>query len=462
MDLKLFNQAVNNRFNTVIKTIEDKNNTFFDAYLNLLESTIKFILDDNNINYDSTKTCGLIFRAEEVKTFFLNDVRIDELMYNKVLDYIKKSNDSKHKEEKQIDINAVLVRMEFYYSFINKYYAYRKIEFIIFNPSFYFECYGKTEKINNEYKEELNRKVAELNQAYLNRNIAEEEYNKCINLLKDVELEKFAIDEQNNILKNQLFILSEVTNNIKINDKLDDISEKLDNVLLNKTNQKNATNNFVNKQKEQREVLDFLFGAKKEYVRIDLDSKTLGFRKITLWISGLITLVLGLFTSIFVTRIDIYTTFTLFENIFMFQILLILLYSLSYENKMLDTVLCKKSTNKFKFDYEINFESYKGREKKRYKIIRILTYISSVLNIMYIIPFGNCIHAVIFEILFMISVFIFNFFKNELNEGYELLVLFTNLNKENKVVTIGYDYLAKRYIGGKELDSYCKAYNIDK
>lgn len=458
MELKVFNQSVNNRFNTLIKTIEDKSNTFFDAYLNMLEATIKFILDENNIIYDSSQTCGTIFRKEEVKLFFYQNIKIDEKMYNKVLDYVKKSNDSKHKDEKQVDINAILVRMDFYYSFINMYYKYIKSSEVKFDATEYFIYYGKTERVNKEYKEELNRKIAELENAYKNKEIAENEYNKYKSLLENTELEKFSLDEQNDILKNQISILTEVKNNIQINDKLDNIAEKLDNFIF-------STKQSVGEKQEKndnKDVEQFFKGASKEYVWVDLDSKSLITRKKQLWLSGLAVLVFGLFAAIYVTKLDIYTTYTLIENIFMFQTILVLLYSLSYKDKILDTVLSKKSTYKYEYNYQLNTMFYIGKEKSRYKIIRILTYVASLLNVIYVLPCANNLAAIIFEILFFISVIIFTIFKRKINDGYEIMLLFKNFNKNNKKITIGYDFVLRKYYANEDLKKHCEKLEIDE
>ena len=96
----LFNENLTNRFNTVILNIKSKSNSFYDSYLDLLESTIKYILDENDITYDVSKTCGHIIKEDAVKDFFVNTLKIDSYTYSKLPDYIKKCNDHKHKKEK--------------------------------------------------------------------------------------------------------------------------------------------------------------------------------------------------------------------------------------------------------------------------------------------------------------------------------------------------------------------------
>lgn len=462
MELNVFNQSVNNRFQTVIKTIEDKNNTFFDGYLNLLEGTIKFILDENGINYDSTKTCGLIFRTEEVKFFFLNGINIDEKMYNKVLDYVKKSNDSKHKEEKEIDVNAVLVRMEFYYSFINKYYDFKQVDNILFDATNYFTLFGKTERVNKQYKEELNKTIKELENAYFNNKLTEDEYNKCKQLLKNTEIEKLSLDEQNKILKNQLTILLDVSSKFKIDNKLDVIEEKIDSLILKSDRKKTSKEVFEERQNNNEIINNFLKSSKKEYPFVDLDCVSLEKRKLLLWFSGLSVLVTGLMAAIFVTKLEYYTTGTLFENIFMIQVALQMFYSLSYKNKISDEKLQKITSNKFEYEYKIKLYRNELKEKNRYKIIRIFTYIFIPINIIFASWHNNCITAIVFEVLFLISTIVFTIFTKKINRGYETLIFFTGRNNIGNVITLCYDLIRKRFLEPNELDIVCKTYKIEK
>lgn len=68
--IKLFNDSLNTRYLTLERNIKSKSNSFYDSYLDLLEATIKYFLDENNIPYDDTRTCGHIVKTEEAKSFF--------------------------------------------------------------------------------------------------------------------------------------------------------------------------------------------------------------------------------------------------------------------------------------------------------------------------------------------------------------------------------------------------------
>ena len=76
MEFKLFTDKIRLRYATLEKNIKSKSNSFYDSYLDLLEETVKYILFENSVEYDNTKTCGLILKAENVKNFLLNEINL--------------------------------------------------------------------------------------------------------------------------------------------------------------------------------------------------------------------------------------------------------------------------------------------------------------------------------------------------------------------------------------------------
>ena len=108
MQNKLFNESLTTRFNTLERNIKSKSNSFYDSYLDLLEATIKYFLDENNITYDDSRTCGYLVKEESIKNFLMNILKLDDYTYNKLPDYIKKCNDHKHKKEKTLGIDSII------------------------------------------------------------------------------------------------------------------------------------------------------------------------------------------------------------------------------------------------------------------------------------------------------------------------------------------------------------------
>ena len=60
--MRLFNESLTMRFNTLERNIKSKSNSFYDSYLDLLETTIKYNLDENNIDYDDSRTCDYLVK----------------------------------------------------------------------------------------------------------------------------------------------------------------------------------------------------------------------------------------------------------------------------------------------------------------------------------------------------------------------------------------------------------------
>ena len=108
--MNLFNDALTMRLSTLERNIKSKSNSFYDSYLDLLEATIKYFLDENSIPYDDSRTCGYIVKEGKAKEFLLDSLKLDDYTYNKLPDYIKKCNDHKHKKEKTLGIDSVINR----------------------------------------------------------------------------------------------------------------------------------------------------------------------------------------------------------------------------------------------------------------------------------------------------------------------------------------------------------------
>jgi len=217
--MNLFNDSLTMRLNTLERNIKSKSNSFYDSYLDLLEATIKYFLDENNIPYDDSRTCGYIIRDEKIKFFLLNKLKLDDYTYNKLPDYIKKCNDHKHKKEKNVGIESVVNYLKIYYDFINYYIDYIKGIKVDFNSDYYSSIYGETERLNLQYKEEVLKLKNELKESYETNKLSEQDIAKYQALLNMKEIELLNLDEQNQQLQAQINILKDI--------KLNSMEEKL-------------------------------------------------------------------------------------------------------------------------------------------------------------------------------------------------------------------------------------------
>lgn len=226
--MKLFNDSLTERFNTLERNIKSKSNSFYDSYLDLLEATIKYILDENDIEYDGSRTCGHLVKVDNIKSFLMEKLKLDDYTYNKLPDYIKKCNDHKHKKEKHLSIDSIINYLRVYYNFINYYIVYIKGICIEFDADYFSSIYGETERLNNEFKVEVLKLKEELKDAYDNNRLSEQDILNYKSLLSTKEIELLNLEEQNQQLQMQISILKDI--------KLNSLEEKLNktiNMLIN-------------------------------------------------------------------------------------------------------------------------------------------------------------------------------------------------------------------------------------
>ena len=219
MQTKLFNDALTMRYNTLERNIKSKSNSFYDSYLDLLEATIKYFLDENNIEYDDSRTCGYIVREEYIKNFFMGTLKLDDYTYNKLPDYIKKCNDHKHKKEKTLMIEGVINYLKIYFDLINYYIDFIKGIRVGFDANYYVSIFGETERLNREYKEEMLRLQDELKESYETNKLSEQNIEQYKTLVSVKEIELLNLDEQNKKLQEQISVLKDI--------KISSMEEKL-------------------------------------------------------------------------------------------------------------------------------------------------------------------------------------------------------------------------------------------
>ena len=221
--MKLFNNSLTMRFNTLERNIKSKSNSFYDSYLDLLEATIKYFLDENNVVYDQSRTCGYLVKEESIKKFLLVNLKLDDYTYNKLPDYIKKCNDHKHKKEKNLGIDSIINYLKVYYDLINYYIDYIKGVRVEFEANYFSSIYGETERLNNEYKEEVLRLKDELKESYETNKLSSQDIEQYKSLLSIKDIELLNLDEQNRMLQSQISVLKDI--------KISSMEEKLNKAL---------------------------------------------------------------------------------------------------------------------------------------------------------------------------------------------------------------------------------------
>ena len=227
--MKLFNDAITTRFNTLETNIKSKSNSFYDSYLDLLEATIKYMLDENNIDYDETRTCGYLVKEKSIMNFLILVLKVDDYTYKKLPDYIKKCNDHKHKREKTLGVESVINYLKVYFDLINYYLDYIKGVRVEYNAEYFTSIFGETVRLNSEYKEEVLRLKDELKELYENSKMSEQDIEQYKSLLSIRDIELLNLDEQNQKLQAQISVLKDIKVN-SLEEKLNKTIDMLNNM----------------------------------------------------------------------------------------------------------------------------------------------------------------------------------------------------------------------------------------
>lgn len=452
MEIILFNEEINRRYQTLVKNIKTVSNSYYDSFLDLLETTIKFIFDDNNIEYNKASTCGAIIKEEQCKSFLLQELKIDSYTYDKLPDYIKKCNDHKHKKEKTLSIDSVINYLRVYFDLVNYYKQYINEEIINFDEEYFKSIFGEAERLNKELRLKLEKINQDLDEAIANKKISEEEANKYKEKLSIKSIENQDLETQNIIMENQISLFSTVQsfmintlNEMKENQQ--EILEKVDSIKKDKVNQElNYTS--TNKKVFSPQLVRFIQDSKREHVYIGSKEELKKGKKKVL-VASLIILFYVIALSILLTKIfEVYTTISLIHDILIFMLICRLLKTMSLNHKMLEDKI--KGLSIFKYDYnsywfyEANFKM-----KMRFKLPIILTHIFNGLSIfVLIIEYHNILSYITIVLLIVFSISI-HFYKEEVEAvygAYTAIMKISNFDKQtNKEMVLWYSAIDKAF-----------------
>lgn len=404
--LNYLGNKVVGRYKTVESNIRNRSNSFYDSFLDLLEDTVKTILMNEDIGYDG-RTCGEILREPDVNNFFKHKTNMDKDIYSKVGDYIKKINEHKHHNEKYVNVDTVINYMFAYYGFVTPYLIYKGIETKSFNEAYFRGIYGVTLERSKEL-DNVSQKVAE--------------YVSTTNAKIDEHSARIAA--------------------------LEDWSQEFSRRQMQPQSQPSVKPSEKNGEKE---AMHWFFRTSKKSWRWFGNQFELNKSKSLAIFSHVLLLVLGLLTTI-VTSISTktYSTFTLFENIWLIFGILLLVYAvkakLTYESGDL-----AKNTN-YKYEQDQFGLWNPGKEKAVFKVFRWLGIIAVIGNIIYIWnQFSNISWlATILEVLFLGSI-IFSFFMNvSLFAQYTIIYLEGKNMSGTEYVKLVWDPMIKQFLVEEE------------
>ena len=214
IDYKLYE-----RYLTLEKNIKAGSNSFYDAYLDLQEQFVKDVAVFCGFDIKAKETCGELLRRDDVKNFFKDVLCVDDFTYTKMQDYTLKVNAHKHKGEKNIQIDTIVIYMRIIYNATVSFANYKKILVDEFDANYFISIFGAFEKENSTLKVEMAKLKEELLVSVESGKLKESDIAAYKSLLSQSELDKLDLEEQNKELHRQISKLKDI--------KLSSMEEKL-------------------------------------------------------------------------------------------------------------------------------------------------------------------------------------------------------------------------------------------
>lgn len=198
------------RYLTLERNIKARSNSFYDAYLDLLECFVKHLMLNEGYVCGSNETCGALLRKDEVRRYFTERLSLDEYMYEKLQDYILKINAHKHKNEKNVQLETVIRYLRVFHSAVNAYARNQGITLPDFDESYYTAIFGVFEKENEELRSELQTLRDELETAMSEGKLKDSDIALYQSILSQAELDKLTLEEQNAALLKEIGRLKDI------------------------------------------------------------------------------------------------------------------------------------------------------------------------------------------------------------------------------------------------------------
>lgn len=235
--------------------------------------------------------------------------------------------------------------------------------------------------------------------------------------------------------------------------------------LLNKLSSKSVKQNVevrTQPQVSKKELLrEFVKKSKKEHVWFGTTNE---FNKSKAIVNVLCVslIIVGVLSTIFTSiAFKMYSTFTLFENIWLIFACIMFSYSVNARKKMLDSDLRDHSNTVFVQDADGTWRDT-NKEKKSFRWFRRISYVAVICNIIVIWVQSKgaiAITATIFELAFAgITVGLFFAYIN-LFCMYGNFILFTGRNASNtETITLIFDVMGKKLAPYEEYKENMKDY----
>ena len=217
--LKDLDDRLYDRYRTLERNIKSASNSFYDAYLDLQEHFLRYVLEKEGIESSAGNSSGSILRNPVCREFFLSFVKLDPHTYEKMAHYAQKVNAHKHKREKPVTLDTVLKYVAVIYDVTAAYASYKGIVCTPFALSEYAEMFGVFEKENATLRAERDKLREELSVSVEKGKLKETDIETFRSLASRIALDKLSLEEQNAELHKQISKLKDI--------KLSSMEEKL-------------------------------------------------------------------------------------------------------------------------------------------------------------------------------------------------------------------------------------------
>lgn len=392
--LTQIDEKIYGRYLTVERNIKAASNSFYDSFLDLQENFLKIIIGKEKIEFGPHVSCGELLRRPDVQKLFTTYYGVDLNTYDKMGDYAKKANEHKHRKEKHIEVETVIKYMHIFYGVSSK-------------------CAGTAA-------------VAPFDEGY---------FKKIFGSMSKVDERLSGVEEgQQEILDGQ----QEILNRLRT---LENAKHENHTVPNNGTDGKTVLKNFVSRAEKEYNW----FGTNEEFTK---SKKVLMIVQSALILVGLISTILSS------VSIDLYSTFTFFENIVLIQTIILLTHTMRAKKRYLHSDLARYNSYKFVLNADGIWRD-SNKEKKRYRWLRRISYICVIANIIIIWTMGSGavrIFATIFELAFLALTIATVFLSINLYCMYCTIVI-TGLNSSGtERVALVYDCNAKKLFDIEEYE----------
>lgn len=212
---------------------------------------------------------------------------------------------------------------------------------------------------------------------------------------------------------------------------------------------------------DQQLLRNFVKESKKEHVWFG-PMNEFNKSKVIVYVLCIALIIVGVLSTIFTSiAFKMYSTFSLFENIWLIFVCILFSYSVNAKKRMLDTDLRNHSDTVFIQDADGTWRNT-NKEKKRFRWFRRISYIAVVGNIIVIWIQSKgaiAITATLLELAFAgITIGIFFAYVN-LFCMYGNFILFTGRNASNtENVTLIFNVMAKKLVPYEEYKEKMKDY----